>query len=159
MKIVCDREVIKDCIHDLFVKIYTHRQSLSMTDNINIYLIRSLRNIIYNFIRDELSAENNLVGRPSAEAFDEHDLIEELFPETDTDLRRKQQLMQVLNTLSKKQREIVYLRFVQDLSYEQIADILSINYQSVKNLFHRTMVKMRTTWVEDFPEGHADERD
>lgn len=145
MKILGDKEVVRDCIQDLFVKIYIHRNSLSSTTNINAYLIHSLRNTAYNTLRgstftDELSAVPFYL-------FDDQDLIEELFPETDNDLENKLKLKRILEELSDKQREIIHLRFVQELSLEEISEILEINYQSVKNLLHRTIVKIRNAYI------------
>ena len=49
-----DRELVKDCIHDVFVKIYTNRAKLTPTDNIIAYLMVALKNTLFNA----------LLGRP-----------------------------------------------------------------------------------------------
>ena len=41
-----DREMIKDCIQDVFVKLYTKKESLDSVENIDSYLYASLRNRI-----------------------------------------------------------------------------------------------------------------
>ena len=55
----------------------------------------------------------------------------------------KQELITTLNQLTTKQRELVFLRFYQELSYKQIAELLSVNEQSVKNSMQRIIKKMR----------------
>ena len=42
-----DKDLIKDCIHDLFLDLYKYREKLSETDNICFYLMRSMRRLIY----------------------------------------------------------------------------------------------------------------
>lgn len=46
-----DRELVKDCIHDVFVKIYTNRAKLTPTDNIIAYLMVALKNTLFNALK------------------------------------------------------------------------------------------------------------
>jgi DNA-directed RNA polymerase specialized sigma24 family protein len=48
------------------------------------------------------------------------------------------QLNQLINGLPS--RQALYLRYTQDLSIEQVADTLDINYQSANNLLHRAIM-------------------
>ncbi len=48
-----------------------------------------------------------------------------------------------LKKLSKKQREVIYLRFFEDLDYKEIAEIMKINIQSVRNLIQRSYNPLR----------------
>ena len=66
-----------------------------------------------------------------------------LFEDSDDDLLQKQKLQKALDLLSHRQRESIYLRYVQELDYEEVASILEINYQSAKNLVSRTLIKLR----------------
>jgi RNA polymerase sigma factor (sigma-70 family) len=51
-----------------------------------------------------------------------------------------------LDKLSKRQREAIFLRFTQDLSYEEISFIMGINYRSVVNLIHEAIKAIRKNW-------------
>jgi RNA polymerase sigma-70 factor (ECF subfamily) len=145
MKILDNREVVKDCIHDLFVKIYTHRNNLSTTVNISFYLLRSLRNIIQNTLRDSISYKD-LSDVPFSPVEDD-DLTDDFFSLSDADRANQLKLLEILKTLSDRQREIIHLRFAEELSLEEIAGILHINYQSVKNLLNRTLSKLRSAFI------------
>jgi RNA polymerase sigma factor (sigma-70 family) len=48
-----------------------------------------------------------------------------------------------LNDLTKRQREVIYLKFYQELSYAEISEIMDMKYQSVLNLFQRALIKLR----------------
>jgi DNA-directed RNA polymerase specialized sigma24 family protein len=48
-----------------------------------------------------------------------------------------------LNELPARQREVVYLRYFQDLGIEEIAQVLSVNYQSVLNALSRAMKNLK----------------
>jgi RNA polymerase sigma factor (sigma-70 family) len=51
-----------------------------------------------------------------------------------------------LDKLTKRQREAIFLRFTQDLPYEEIASIMAINYRSVINLIHEAIKSIRQNW-------------
>ena len=55
-----------------------------------------------------------------------------------------------LKRLSKKQQEIIYLKYYQHLDYAQIAELMSINRQSVYNLLHEAIQKLRSVWHVEF---------
>lgn len=46
-----DKELIKDCIHDVFVKIHVNRAKLAPTDNIAAYLTVALKNTLFNALK------------------------------------------------------------------------------------------------------------
>lgn len=71
-----------------------------------------------------------------------------LFSENDEDLLQKHKLQKALEKISPRQRESIYLRFIQELDYEEIGAILEINYQSAKNLVSRTLIKLREIYFE-----------
>ncbi|MCD8164699.1 MAG: sigma-70 region 4 domain-containing protein [Bacteroides sp.] len=55
----------------------------------------------------------------------------------------KRKFETVLSSLNPRQKEAFYLRYQLELSYEEIAQLLGINYQSARNLIHRSMLKIR----------------
>ena len=52
-------------------------------------------------------------------------------------------LARLLNSLTGRQKEIVYLRYYEDLSYQEISELLSINFQSVANHLQRAFETLR----------------
>jgi RNA polymerase sigma factor (sigma-70 family) len=57
------------------------------------------------------------------------------------DLARK--MRKVLAGLTRRQQEVIYLRFYMDADIEEIAEIMSLNKQSVYNLLHDAFRKLR----------------
>ena len=49
----------------------------------------------------------------------------------------------LLNTLTDRQREAIYLRYMQNLSYEEIAELLDISPGSVRKLVYRAIMCLR----------------
>lgn len=140
VKFVSDEEMVKDCIQDLFVKLYNNRQNLSPTDNIRLYLFRALKNKLL----DELYAHKETVslsaGNVPFELMGAEDADEE---EDWTQTVRKSRLEKGMKALTPRQREAIYLRYTMEMPLEEVAKMLEMNYQSVRNLIHRSMEKLR----------------
>lgn len=61
--------------------------------------------------------------------------------ETETGVSQK--LQKAMKELTDRQREIIFLKYSKNLSYEEIGEILGINYQSIRNLTHRAVSELR----------------
>lgn len=141
MKFVNDEDIVKDCIQDLFIKLYNNRTSLSSTNNPKFYLLLSLKNLIIDY----LSKYNRMTYlSPSDLPF----YINYQFQVTDDDSNEiddetRKKFEKVISLLNPRQEEALYLRFQLELSYEEISQLLGINYQSARNLIHRSITKVR----------------
>lgn len=139
MKFVLNEDVVKDCIQDLFIKLYNNRTSLASTTNPKFYLLLSLKNMIIDVIskdkRVTYVAPEDLPFIASYQYLSDQDDAE--------DEEIKEKFEQVINILNPRQKEAIYLRFQLDMSYEEISQILGINYQSARNLIHRSILKIR----------------
>ena len=59
-------------------------------------------------------------------------------------------LKAILALLSKREKEIVYLKYYQYLDNGQIAELMSISRQSVYNLLHQAVCKLKELWHQEF---------
>lgn len=141
-KIINNKDLVEDCIQDLFYELWERRDRLSDTDSIKYYLLKSLRIKLlkeieknHKFLEDQRIAEYAGFQRVSSY---EEELVEEQFQE-----ERKENLSHVLNGLPARQKEAVFLRYYGDLNFEEIASIMSINHQSVHNLIYRAIKILR----------------
>jgi RNA polymerase sigma factor (sigma-70 family) len=137
-----DTELVKDCLQDLFLELWINRETISETSFVKYYLLKALRRKLnrkvgrsrYAGSWEELHFESLFSGAPSVET----GIIRE---EGMAELARK--LRQVLAGLSKRQQEVIYLRFYVDADIEEIAEIMSVNRQSVYNLLHDALKKLK----------------
>jgi RNA polymerase sigma factor (sigma-70 family) len=127
------------------VEIWNRREHLSDVVSVKSYLMQALRkNIIRESGRlkwfreaDEISEKLN---------FDVEFNIETHFISREIETETLQKLQMELDKLTKRQREAIFLRFTQDLPYEEIASIMAINYRSVINLIHEAIKSIRQNW-------------
>lgn len=136
-----DHQLTEDCIQDLFIKLWDKRSSIAIRYTIKSYLMTSLRRMVLDklaVIRKEIFKANELP--------DGHEpglSVQDLLIQKEMNEDQKKKLDQSLNLLTKKQKEIVYLRFYQEMSYDEIAEMLNIKYQSVRNCIYESMKSIK----------------
>ncbi|WP_372653043.1 RNA polymerase sigma factor [Draconibacterium sp.] len=136
-----DQDFIKDCIHDLFLNLYKYRKTLSSTDNIQYYLLRSLRRLLHK----EGTKKNTLLHDEQLLHLNDTPVIS-LEDEIIADETKKENfkaLADVMKKLTKKQQEALSLKFEHNLSYPQIADTLNISVESARTMIYRTLKELR----------------
>lgn len=143
MHFTSDKGLVEDCIQDVFIKIFQNRKHLQSTDNIKLYLFIALKNKLFNVFRKDIKYYqiDSLEPVFTAEYTIEDEIIEN---EKEQFLNNK--MIRMLEVLSPRQKEIIFYRFVEGLSYEEICQIMDMNYQSTQNLIQRSLKKLRTTF-------------
>jgi len=139
LKFTSNSELIEDCIQDLFVLLLDKRKSVSETDNIRFYLLRSLRN---SLIR-KLQKESKSSIYSSEISFSTSYNIESQTINEESEEKTREFLVRVLKDLSPRQKEALYLKYADGLSYEEISQIMSINYQACRNTIYKALKKLK----------------
>lgn len=140
LKFVQDENLVKDCVQDLFVKLYSNRSSLSPTANPKFYLLHSLKNMII----DSLARDKRMSYISSNDLPFIATVYYESEEESIDDEKINQKVQKALSVLNDRQKEAIYLKYQLDLSYEEVSQLLDINYQSARNLIHRAITKIRS---------------
>ncbi|MDR1644247.1 MAG: RNA polymerase sigma factor [Tannerellaceae bacterium] len=145
LRFTFNQELVKDCVQEIFIKLYTGRKRLNQVENVKTYLMSSMKNILFNYFKKENSHYQIDSIEPIfyTEFTGESRLIE-----SEQLYAQKKKIAQMLKHLTPRQREALYYRFEEDLSYEEICQLMQMNYQSVRNLIYRTLLKIRTTVEE-----------
>ena len=140
LKIYPDKELEKDCIQDLFVKLHLSRK-LSNTICVKTYLLKALRNLL----TDKLSSikETEDVEKVCFNLTIDNFALSALFKQNDEELKLSRQLLNAYHQLPANQREAIYLRYVKGLPYKEMAEVLDIAPQSSINLVSRALTKLR----------------
>lgn len=136
-KISSNHELVKDCIQDLFVKIWNNRENLNQTTSIRYYLLTSLRNKLI----DALESPNNRF-LTSADMIP-LEMEEAAHEDTDFLYQQKHKVFLAMNKLSKHQQRAIHLKFFDDYSNDEIAHELNITTQSVYNLIFKSLRSLR----------------
>ena len=131
----------KDCIQDLFVKLFVS-ETLSSIEYIRAYLYKSLRNLLLDKssrVVGSVSLEENMVADFLVEDVE----LVRLFEKEDDYLEKSRLLMNAYNQLSANQRNAIYLYFIKEFSWDEMAVSLDINPHSCMNLVARAVAKLQ----------------
>ncbi|MGQ8338715.1 RNA polymerase sigma factor [Sunxiuqinia sp. A32] len=142
-----DSEFVKDCIHDLFLDLHKYRKKLGRTDSIKLYLLKSLRRKIqFGKIKHEfVGMDDTFESMPLFQATTH----EQTIIESENKEFKSEKLSQAVNKLTDQQQAILYLKFEQDLPYDEIANILDISVESARTSVYRIIKTLRKSLKED----------
>ena len=134
IKIIRNKELVKDCIQDLFINLWRTKENLGEVTSIKPYLYKALR---HDLIR-KLHGEGHKVSL-SPEQGNHYDFEMVLSHEVhliESQIEKEQKafLLKELNTLTKRQKEVIFLKFYENLSYQEIATVMGISVDAVYNL-------------------------
>ena len=140
LKLVFIPDLVKDTIQDIFADVWSRRQKMEKIRNIRAYLFISVRRELLR--RVEKFRKEGLLreGAVSSLEFSKEDFI----IQEETGSEAMSLLMQSLKRLTERQREVIFLRFNHELEFSEIASILGMNVQSVRNLLFRALEKVRS---------------
>lgn len=145
-RLVRDPDFAQDCLQDFFIDLWKRRLGLDNVGSVKAYLLLSYRRRLFrekqrsNWFRfaTELDDALDFEGQFNIE-------MHMIADETENENLRK--LHHHLGTLTKRQREAIYLRFNQSMDYDEIAEIMSINHQSAINLVYEALRFLRKNWL------------
>ena len=141
LKLTIDKELLKDCIHDIFVKLYTKKDELGTIDNLKSYLFISLKNKLCDELRKRMYMSDTAIEDVNAVAPTD---VEDDYMEEEQRKNEFSLVKRLLDQLSPRQREALTLYYIEEKKYEDICEIMNMNYQSVRNLMHRGLTKLRS---------------
>lgn len=136
-----DEETCRDAVHDLFCKILIDKKKLLNVNNLNSYLFRAVRNYLFNVQKKNAKISHSFSENTPFSV--EISTLESLINREDTE-KLKQTVENLLNELTPRQREVIYLRYMQEMDYEDIAMLMGINYNSARRLVHRGIKYLRS---------------
>jgi len=139
-KFTRDVSLIEDTVHDLFVKLWNNRERLGQPESVKNYLYKSLRHILFR----KLKWQSRFALMPE----EDYTFNVEVSPDSQFIMAEEERLLQqnikaVLSKLPARQQEVVYLRFYEGLSYDEIAEVMSISITSVYKVWYKALENLR----------------
>lgn len=140
--ITSDKELVKDCVQDVFIKLISKSQDLQVT-KVTSYLLISLRNRLLDEFRrknymTETAVEDIRISSTTVEDVENSYILDE------SSLNNVRKVQILMDELTPRQRQVFTLYYIEQRKYEDICDIMQMNYHSVRNLVHRGMLKLRS---------------
>jgi len=146
MFVVRDQETANDIFQDTFVKVIMKLQEGKYTDSgkFSFWVTRIAHNVIMDWYRQtknehivEMSEDNDLTNLKNASVMDacrEDEIVNE---QVMSDVRR------MMNALPAPQREVVYMRFYQGLSFKEIAEVTGVSINTSLGRMRYAILNLR----------------
>ncbi|UZR96264.1 RNA polymerase sigma factor [Chondrinema litorale] len=140
-KFISDKSTVKDEIQELFTNLWKNHHKLSKVEKIRPYLLKALYNSLIK--KKQKSSKEVVIQDYNEFKYEVIFSIEQNIIEQEESEGRLKKIQEGLNLLSKREREIIYLFFYEGYNYNQIEDITGLKYQSIKNLMHRAIQRLK----------------
>lgn len=144
-----DEGLVKDCIQDVFISLWQRRQNAMAILSPKYYLLRAVKNKILKSMQRNILLPDALYLEKKYD-FSHEFSIERIIIDKQLSDEKTAKLKKILSGLSKRQQEIIFLKYYQHLDHGQIAELMNISTQSVYNLLHETIQKLRMVWRAGF---------
>jgi RNA polymerase sigma factor (sigma-70 family) len=139
-KIHNNRSLVEDCVQDLFIELWKARTNLSDTTSVKFYLFQAVRYKVLRKITEESKVE--LLALENCDHLSlwhvENDLIE-----FEIQSQQMSHLKDSIKALPARQREAINLRFYNNFSNEEVAQIMGINYKSACRFIYMAIKKLK----------------
>lgn len=145
IRFVANGDFIKDCIQDVFFELWNRRERINHTESVKSYLFKALRLRIFREQSNWNYAEPLNDNYEFTIEFD----VETCLIEIESSAEVKLKLEKILNSLPRRQKEILYLRFYEGMDQDRIAQVMGLNRQSVYNLLHEAINGLRKHWFKE----------
>jgi RNA polymerase sigma-70 factor (ECF subfamily) len=139
IKFTADKELTKDIIGQFFLHIWDNRNKFYAAENVKSYLIVAFKRFMINYLKK--------ISRQLQIPVNEQSLCEYSYEEYMVASEEKEDLKQLLSaiiqTLPGRQKQLVQLRFYEQLSFEEISERTSLSVRTIYNKLHEALKRIR----------------
>ncbi|MCX6272157.1 MAG: RNA polymerase sigma factor [Bacteroidetes bacterium] len=135
-----NQEDAEDVVQETVIRAFRMKKQLFGVKNPAAYLFRMVNNASIDHLRRRSTREKAAISLHQVSNDDYSEPREESLIREE----KRQQLRSLLNHLPEEQAEVIRYRFADELTFQEIADILEINLATVKSRFSYGMTKLRS---------------
>lgn len=144
---ICEQAPLaEDVLQDFFTYLAEHYRKLRKVNNLEVYLFQSIkRNVVARLSREKQHrlARDRYQWRTEPLRDTYEPPPDQLLIGREEGLRRQELIRGEMAKLPDHQREILYLRYYEDLSYEEICQIVGLSNQVARNYAGRAIRKLK----------------
>lgn len=134
---VSDLDDAKEIVQDVFINLWTKRETITSDKSVKSYLFTSVKNRCFNFIRDNKKFRSYVLDIDIAD----YEVPFENDPFSESELQTK--INKTINKLPEKCRQVFKLSRVEELKYKEIADKLNISVKTVEAQMSKALKVLR----------------
>ncbi|WP_200976019.1 RNA polymerase sigma factor [Echinicola sp. 20G] len=138
-----NKAIVKDTIQDVFIQLIDDRKNLNVAKSVRAYLFSCLRRRLMETLKKDRKIIDVDAEMVKNEAFYITVDPSSYFIDSKLSLDQKKLLEQFCNELPIRQREIIMMRFFENMPYEEIAEVMGLaNAKTVRTMMYRGLNKL-----------------
>jgi RNA polymerase sigma factor (sigma-70 family) len=146
IKLTGNRELTRDCITQILLRLWDNRQKLPPVENVRSYLLTCLRHELVGELKGENTRMNrNLIIQRSQG--DSELPYEEYLIQSQSNKVLREKLVKAFEKLTEREKELLRLRFFEDLDYDEIAAQCSITKRTAYNIIHTAIKTLKADFI------------
>ncbi len=145
IKLGGDKDLVEDEIHDLFLYLFEKEINLGEINHLKAYLLTSLRRRIFKRLASQRKRNS---GEDLLYDFAIDYSVESRIVENEISIEIQKKIEEAFKSLSARQKEIVHLKYFENLSNEEIQTTMNLTDQATRNLLSKTLHKLRKTFPD-----------
>ena len=130
----------EDVVQETFLRVYTNLDRYDENQKFSTWIYRIATNLCIDRLRKRKASYSLDAEMPDGEGADWYSLLpsQQATPEEESMLTETQEnIRKAINTLPEKYKSVVILRYLQDMSLQEIGDVLDMPVTTVKTRVHR----------------------
>ena len=137
-----DEDDARDVVQDVFLKLWQKKEELDRIENMEAFAMRMTRNRCVDIIRSgkTVSIDTEINRRLKQETVDVHSKVE--LSETANQIR------QLIKQLPDVQQQVMYMRDIEQLDYEEIAELTGLQVNAIRVNLSRARKKVREEYIK-----------
>ncbi|KLT66761.1 RNA polymerase sigma factor [Pedobacter sp. BMA] len=140
-RLLYDSEAVRDCMQDVFEGFWLKRNKLPEVSNVRSFIIASFRNSAANYRLSKKRFKDTEVN--DFDYFDLNFSVEAELIKKENQNEQTQRISKAMEQLTSRQKEIIYLKYFEELDYQEIAEILDLTIKGTYKLNARAIEALR----------------
>ncbi|WP_158861488.1 RNA polymerase sigma factor [Lunatibacter salilacus] len=139
-KFTQNQDLIEDVIQDVYVVLWEQRTCIQIQRSIKYYLFSAFRRDLIRHIN--FSYQNEPLEEYHSKIAWEKSFMD-ILEENQVILESKTNLSKALEILPTRQKEAIYLRYIHEMAYNEISDLMGLQMPSLYNLIFRALKTLK----------------
>ena len=140
-KLTSNTALVEDAIQEIFIELWRYRTGLGQVRSIKAYLFTCLRRQMFKSIKKEIFVLNE--DYLKEDNFELELSAQDLLIQQEDKQTEVEKIKKALNHLTRRQKEIIYLKFFQELSYEEIGQMMDLSQRGTYNLVSKALAILK----------------
>ncbi|GGZ13704.1 hypothetical protein GCM10007049_01900 [Echinicola pacifica] len=142
-KFTSDIELIEDAIQETFLSLWTKKGQLEIKNSISDYTYKMFRNELVRKITKNAKFETIDEQYGDFETY-----MGQVLNDSNITNSKLDEVLKMMDLLPCRQKEAIYLKYVENLPYQTIADLMEVKIPHVYNLIHKGLQDLRAFFKE-----------